>query len=158
MPKDTKLTSFSILFARHKGDLKKLVDGVKAINTLKNNDDILIAENCTHNTTHEDIGRVKIPILLQEKTGKKLNFHFKTGYDFSENLEKYSLVIHCGGCMVNRKEIQSRIILCNEKQVQIPTTISSYINNILIELWKYLIIQNMFNSNSKSLLFKAAII
>lgn len=142
VPKDTKLTSFSILFARHKGDLKKLVDGVKAINTLKNNDDILIAENCTHNTTHEDIGRVKIPILLQEKTGKKLNFHFKTGYDFSENLEKYSLVIHCGGCMVNRKEIQSRIILCNEKQVPITNygVALAYLNNILdrtLEIFNY---------------------
>ncbi|QQY80057.1 iron-only hydrogenase maturation protein HydF [Keratinibaculum paraultunense] len=142
VPKDIKLTSFSILFARHKGDLKKLVDGVKTINTLKNNDNILIAENCTHNTTHEDIGRVKIPTLLQKKTGKKLNFHFKTGYDFSENLEKYSLVIHCGGCMVNRKEIQSRIMLCNEKQVPITNygVLLAYLNDILdrtLEIFDY---------------------
>ena len=142
VPKDIKLTSFSILFARHKGDLEKLVDGVKAINTLKNNDNILIAENCTHNTTHEDIGRVKIPTLLQKKTGKKLNFHFKTGYDFSENLEKYSLVIHCGGCMVNRKEIQSRIMLCNEKQVPITNygVLLAYLNDILdrsLEIFDY---------------------
>lgn len=142
VPKDIKLTSFSILFARHKGDLEKLVDGVKTINTLKNNDNILIAENCTHNTTHEDIGRVKIPTLLQKKTGKKLNFHFKTGYDFSENLEKYSLVIHCGGCMVNRKEIQSRIMLCNEKQVPITNygILLAYLNDILdrsLEIFDY---------------------
>lgn len=142
VPKDIKLTSFSILFARHKGDLEKLVDGVKAINTLKNNDNILIAENCTHNTTHEDIGRVKIPTLLQKKTGKKLNFHFKTGYAFSENLEKYSLVIHCGGCMVNRKEIQSRIMLCNEKQVPITNygVLLAYLNDILdrsLEIFDY---------------------
>ncbi len=142
VPKDIKLTSFSILFARHKGDLEKLVDGVKTINTLKNNDNILIAENCTHNTTHEDIGRVKIPTLLQKKTGKKLNFHFKTGYDFSENLEKYSLVIHCGGCMANRKEIQSRIMLCNEKQVPITNygVLLAYLNDILdrsLEIFDY---------------------
>lgn len=142
VPKDIKLTSFSILFARHKGDLEKLVDGVKTINTLKNNDNILIAENCTHNTTHEDIGRVKIPTLLQKKTGKKLNFHFKTGYDFNENLEKYSLVIHCGGCMVNRKEIQSRIMLCNEKQVPITNygILLAYLNDILdrsLEIFDY---------------------
>lgn len=142
VPKDIKLTSFSILFARHKGDLEKLVDGVKTINTLKNNDNILIAENCTHNTTHEDIGRVKIPTLLQKKTGKKLNFHFKTGYDFNENLEKYSLVIHCGGCMVNRKEIQSRIMLCNEKQVPITNygVLLAYLNDILdrsLEIFDY---------------------
>lgn len=133
VPKHIKLTSFSILFARYKGDLQKLVDGVRAIENLKNGDNILIAENCTHNTTHEDIGRVKIPTLLQQKTRKEFNFYFKTGYDFSESLNKYSLVIHCGGCMVNRKEMGSRIMLCNEEKVPITNygIVLAYLNGIL---------------------------
>ncbi|MCF6466208.1 [FeFe] hydrogenase H-cluster maturation GTPase HydF [Clostridium sp. Cult2] len=133
VPKYIRLTSFSILFARYKGDLQKLVDGVRAIENLKNGDNILIAENCTHNTTHEDIGRVKIPTLLQQKTRKEFNFYFKTGYDFSESLNKYSLVIHCGGCMVNRKEMGSRIMLCNEEKVPITNygIVLAYLNGIL---------------------------
>ena len=133
VPRDIKLTSFSILFARYKGNLKKLVEGVRAVEDLKSRDSILIAENCTHNTTHEDIGRVKIPTLLQRKTGKELNFHFKTGYNFSKNLEKYRLIIHCGGCMINRKEMQSRIMLCNEKRTPITNygVILAYLNGIL---------------------------
>lgn len=133
VPKYIKLTSFSILFARYKGDLQKLVDGVRSIEKLKNGDNILIAENCTHNTTHEDIGRVKIPTLLQQKTRKEFNFYFKTGYDFSVNLNKYSLVIHCGGCMVNRKEMGNRIMLCNEEKVPITNygIVLAYLNGIL---------------------------
>lgn len=133
VPKNIKLTSFSILFARYKGDLRKLINGVKAIKELETNDNILIAENCTHNATHVDIGKVKIPTLLQHKTKKRFNFHFKTGYNFSENLEKYSLVIHCGGCMVNRKEMESRIMLCDKKQVPITNygVILAYLNGIL---------------------------
>lgn len=141
VPDDIKLTSFSILFARYKGDLKKLADGVKAIEKLNPEDNILIAENCTHNTTHVDIGKVKIPTLLQQKTGKKFTFHFKSGYDFSENLEKYNLVIHCGGCMVNRKEMESRIMLCNEKNIPITNygVVLAYLNDILdrtLEIFK----------------------
>lgn len=119
VPKNIPLTSFSILFARHKGDLKDFVHGTNAIKSLKDGSNILIAENCTHNTSHEDIGRIKIPTLLQKKTGKNFNFDFKTGYNFSEDLSKYSLVIHCGGCMVNRKEIESRIKICKENNVPI---------------------------------------
>lgn len=133
VPKNIPLTSFSILFARHKGDLLELARGVKAVETLENGANILIAENCTHNTSHEDIGRVKIPTLLQKKTGKKFNFEFRTGYNFSEDLSKYSLVIHCGGCMVNRKEIKSRIQIC--KEANVPMTnygiILAYLNGIL---------------------------
>ncbi len=133
VPKNIPLTSFSILFARHKGDLLELAKGVKAVETLKDGANILIAENCTHNTSHEDIGRVKIPTLLQKKTGKKFNFEFRTGYNFSEDLSKYNLVIHCGGCMVNRKEIESRIQIC--KEANVPMTnygiILAYLNGIL---------------------------
>lgn len=133
VPKDIPLTSFSILFARHKGDLMELARGVKAVEALENGAKILIAENCTHNTSHEDIGRVKIPTLLQKKTGKKFKFEFRTGYNFSEDLRKYSLVIHCGGCMVNRKEIESRIQIC--KEANVPMTnygiLLAYLNGIL---------------------------
>ena len=133
VPKNIPLTSFSILFARHKGDLMELARGVKAVEALENGAKILIAENCTHNTSHEDIGRVKIPTLLQKKTGKKFKFEFRTGYNFSEDLRKYSLVIHCGGCMVNRKEIESRIQIC--KEANVPMTnygiLLAYLNGIL---------------------------
>lgn len=133
VPKDIKLTSFSILFARHKGDLKELVKGVKAVQSLENGANILIAENCTHNTTHEDIGRIKIPTLLEKKTGKKFNFDFETGYNFTEDLSKYSLVIHCGGCMVNRKEIENRINICRNNNIPITNygIILAYLNGIL---------------------------
>ena len=133
VPKDIPLTSFSILFARHKGDLMELARGVKAVEALENGAKILIAENCTHNTSHEDIGRVKIPTLLQKKTGKKFKFEFRTGYNFSEDLRKYSLVIHCGGCMVNRKEIESRIQICKSEGVPVTNygIILAYLNGIL---------------------------
>ncbi|MGL6169143.1 MAG: [FeFe] hydrogenase H-cluster maturation GTPase HydF, partial [Fusobacteriaceae bacterium] len=104
-----KLTSFSILFARQKGDLEDLVKGVKSLKNLKDGDKILISESCTHNTSHEDIGRVKIPKLVKQYCGKNIEFHFVAGKDFPANLSEYSLVIHCGACMINRKLMQSRI-------------------------------------------------
>lgn len=104
-----KLTSFSILFARQKGDLNDLVRGVKKLKSLNHGDKILIAETCTHNTSHEDIGRVKIPKLVKNYTGKEIEFTFVGGKDFPEDLSKYVLVIHCGACMINKKHMQSRI-------------------------------------------------
>ena len=104
-----KLTSFSILFARQKGDLEDLVRGVKKLKSLNHGDRILIAETCTHNTSHEDIGRVKIPKLVRNYCGKEIEFDFMGGKDFPEDLSKYSLVIHCGACMINKKLMQSRI-------------------------------------------------
>ncbi|MGL4653773.1 [FeFe] hydrogenase H-cluster maturation GTPase HydF [Cetobacterium sp.] len=104
-----KLTSFSILFARQKGDLNDLVRGVKKLKSLNHGDRILIAETCTHNTSHEDIGRVKIPKLVRNYCGKEIEFDFMGGKDFPEDLSKYSLVIHCGACMINKKLMQSRI-------------------------------------------------
>ncbi|MGL5543859.1 MAG: [FeFe] hydrogenase H-cluster maturation GTPase HydF [Cetobacterium sp.] len=104
-----KLTSFSILFARQKGDLNDLVRGVKKLKSLNHGDRILIAETCTHNTSHEDIGRIKIPKLVRNYCGKEIEFDFMGGKDFPENLSKYSLVIHCGACMINKKLMQSRI-------------------------------------------------
>ncbi|MBS5788079.1 MAG: [FeFe] hydrogenase H-cluster maturation GTPase HydF [Clostridioides difficile] len=108
-PKDIPLTSFSILFARQKGDLNELIDGANAINNLKDGDTILMAEGCTHHAQDDDIGRVKIPNMLKKKTGKNLNFEFSSGVSFTEDINKYSLVVHCGACMMNRKEMLSRI-------------------------------------------------
>jgi len=133
VPKEINLTSFSILFARQKGELDEFVKGVRTILDLQEGSNILIAENCTHNTSHVDIGRVKIPRLIESKTGKKFNFHFQTGYSFTEDLKKYSLVIHCGGCMVNRREIQNRIKICKNHNVSITNygILLAYLNGIL---------------------------
>jgi len=141
VPKDIPLTSFSILFARQKGELNEFVKGVKAIERLNQNSKVLIAENCTHNTNHEDIGRKKIPNLIRQKTNFDIQFDFRSGYDFEENLSDYDLIIHCGGCMVNRREILSRIRLAKERNTPITNygiTIA-YLTGILdrsIEVFK----------------------
>jgi len=108
-PPDIPLTSFSILFARYKGDLRELVRGARAVDQLKDGDRVLIAEACTHHRQDDDIARVKIPRWLAQKTGRNLKLDFASGVDFPDNLKDYSLVIHCGGCMLNRKEMQNRI-------------------------------------------------
>ncbi|WP_418964611.1 [FeFe] hydrogenase H-cluster maturation GTPase HydF [Cetobacterium sp.] len=117
-----KLTSFSILFARQKGDLEDLVRGVKKIKSLNHGDKVLIAETCTHNTSHEDIGRVKIPKLVKNFTGKEVEFTFMGGKDFPEDLSKYALVIHCGACMINKKLMQSRI----DESISLNVPITNY--------------------------------
>jgi [FeFe] hydrogenase H-cluster maturation GTPase HydF len=119
VPEELPLTSFSMLLARQKGDLRELVRGADAVHRLKDGARILIAEGCTHNHTHEDIGRVKIPRLLQKKTGKKFTIDYYAGYDFPDNLESYDLVIHCGGCMLTRKAILSRIEQVREESLPI---------------------------------------
>ena len=119
VPKDIKLTSFSILFARQKGDLDKFIEGASALKNLKVGSKVLIAESCTHNISHEDIGKVKIPRMLENYVGGKLNFSFSMGNDFKNNIEDFDLVIHCGACMINRKTVMNRINLCNEKSVPI---------------------------------------
>jgi len=108
-PPDIPLTSFSILFARYKGDLRELVRGARAVGQLKDGDRVLIAEACTHHRQDDDIARVKIPRWLAQKTGRNLKLDFASGMDFPDNLNEYSLVIHCGGCMLNRKEMRNRI-------------------------------------------------
>ena len=112
LPPEIPGTTFSILFARLKGDLELLADGAKAIDQLDDGDRILISEACTHHAADDDIGRVKIPRLLEKKTGKKLIFDV-ISRDFPEDLAKYKLVIHCGSCMLNRKETLSRISLAH---------------------------------------------
>lgn len=133
VPENTRLTSFSMLFARHKGDMAAFIKGAKKVEKLNENSKILISESCTHNHSHEDIGRVKIPKLLNKHLGKELNYEFRMGHDFPEDLEKYDLVIHCGSCMLNKKTMQVRIDLCEEKQVSITNygVILAYLNGIL---------------------------
>jgi len=109
VPKNIKITSFSILFARLKGDLKAFVKGTLAIDKLKSKDKVLVCESCAHHTIGDDIGRVKIPRWLTQYTGAKLEFEHYAGHDFPENIGDYSLIIHCGACMTNRREILSRI-------------------------------------------------
>jgi [FeFe] hydrogenase H-cluster maturation GTPase HydF len=103
------LTTFSILMARFKGDLAEMVKGVETINKLVPGDKVLIAEACTHHPIGEDIGRVQIPKLLEEAAGGKLQIDVLTGHDFPQDLGKYKLIIHCGACVFNRKEMLSRI-------------------------------------------------
>ena len=104
-PEDIPLTSFSILMARQKGFLDVAVKGVTAIDKLKDNDIVLISEGCTHHRQCGDIGSVKLPNLLKKYTGKNLNIELTSGGEFPEDLSKYSLVLHCGGCMLNQKEL-----------------------------------------------------
>lgn len=108
VPQDIPLTSFSILMARYKGFLETAVKGAAAINSLQNGDKILISEGCTHHRQCGDIGSVKLPALLEKTTGKKLKIALSSGNEFPDDLTQYSLVIHCGGCMLNEREMVSR--------------------------------------------------
>lgn len=118
-PAYIKCTTFSILMARFKGDLQKMIKGAAMINKLQDGDKILIAESCTHHAVEDDIGRVKIPNWLKKKTGKNLQIDYVNGCDFATNLQDYKLVIQCGGCAINRKEILSRIYKCEQAGVAI---------------------------------------
>lgn len=109
LPCDVSLTSFSILFARYKGDLKTVVSGAAAIKNLKDGDTVLISEGCTHHRQCNDIGTVKLPNLIKSFTKKQINFEFTSGTEFKNNLTKYALIVHCGGCMLNEKEMKHRI-------------------------------------------------
>ena len=109
LPPQVPLTTFSILFARYKGDLETLVRGCQKIDDLKDGDRILIAEACSHHPQKDDIGRVKIPNWLKNYIHKDLSFDISAGSDFPENLEDYALIIHCGACMLNQKEMNNRI-------------------------------------------------
>lgn len=118
-PADVKCTTFSILMARLKGDLGKMAEGAAAIWSLQDGDKVLIAESCTHHAVDDDIGTVKIPRLLREKTGKNLKIDHVSGCSFGEDLAQYKLVIQCGGCTQNRRAILSRINKCEEACVPI---------------------------------------
>lgn len=132
VPENVSLTSFSILFARLKGDLDEFVNGAKAIENLKDGDMVLILESCTHHAIEDDIGRVKIPNLLRKKTGKNLVIHNYAGHDFPD-IKDYKLIIHCGACMTNRREVLSRVLIANQNNVQITNygVVISYCLGIL---------------------------
>ncbi len=133
VPEEIMLTSFSMMMAKMKGDLRELIKGADAIEKLHDGSRILMAEACTHNASHEDIGRVKIPALLKKRTGKNLEFDFYVHHDFPENLSDYDLVVHCGGCMINSRSMNNRIAFCLENGVPITNygVVLAYANGIL---------------------------
>lgn len=132
-PKDILLTSFSILFARYKGDLEETVKGVTALESLDDNDTILISEGCTHHRQCDDIGRVKIPRWIMQHTGKQLNFEFTSGTEFPYDLSKYKMIVHCGGCTLNEREMKYRIKCAKDQNIPITNygILISYIQGIL---------------------------
>jgi [FeFe] hydrogenase H-cluster maturation GTPase HydF len=119
-PKESKLTSFSVLFAGYKGDINSFVEGAKAIATLNDSSHVLISEACMHAPLSEDIGRVKIPRLLRKRFGEGITIDMVSGIDFLKDIKKYDLIIHCGACMFNRKYVLSR--LKEAKEQGIPMT------------------------------------
>lgn len=119
LPADMPLTSFSILFSRYKGELHDQLEGVKALDSLQNGDTVLISEGCTHHRQCGDIGTVKIPALLRRYTGREVAVEVTSGKEFPEDLTKYKLIIHCGGCMLTEKEMKARIASAREQGVPI---------------------------------------
>lgn len=119
VPEGVPLTSFSIIMSRYKGELGTFIKGAYAIEKLKPGDKVLIAEACTHHPLENDIGRQKLPALLEKKAGGKLDIEVKGGADFPEDLTPYSLILHCGSCMLNRKQMISRIIRAVQQNVPI---------------------------------------
>lgn len=132
-PSDVYLTSFSILFSRYKGNLKQQAQGAKALHRLKDGDVILISEGCTHHRQCEDIGTVKLPRWIREFTGKDIQFRFTSGTQFPEDLSEYALVVHCGGCTLNEKEMQHRLRCAQDAGVPMTNygTAIAEINGIL---------------------------
>ena len=127
-PKDAKITTFSILMSRLKGDLNEFIKGSKRAASLKDNDKILIAEACTHNAKDGDIARVKIPKMLSKFSGKKLEFSYTNGRDYPANLDEFALIVHCGGCMINKTMMKNRM----QKASQAVVPITNY--GIIISL------------------------
>lgn len=132
-PSDIPLTSFSILMARYKGFLDIAVKGAAAIDKLNDGDTVLISEGCTHHRQCEDIGTVKLPKWLRERTGKNLNIETSSGREFPEDLSKYSLIIHCGGCMLNEREMRFRMQTAADNGIPITNygTAIAYMQGIL---------------------------
>ncbi len=118
-PEDIMLTSFSILMARYKGGLKQQIIGARALATLQDGDTVLISEGCTHHRQCKDIGTVKMPGWIEEYTGKTLNYRFTSGGEFPDDLTGVSLVVHCGGCMLNEAQMKSRVQTAVKQKVPI---------------------------------------
>ncbi len=133
VPQDITLTSFSILFANYKGDLRLAVSGVTALGRLEDGDTVLMAEGCTHHRQCDDIGTVKIPRLIKRFTGRDIDFVWNSGTEFDEDLKKYKMIIHCGGCMLNEREMKYRLKCAEDEGVPITNygTAIAYMNGIL---------------------------
>ena len=133
VPEDIPLTSFSILFARYKGNLKHLVKGARVLEDLKDGDTLLICEGCTHHRQCGDIGTEKLPAWIFAHTGKKLNLEFTSGTEFPANLAPYRLIIHCGGCTLNEREMKYRLKCAEDACVPITNygTVIAYMKGIL---------------------------
>lgn len=132
-PQDIPLTSFSILFARYKGNLGIAVHGARALESLRDGDTVLISEGCTHHRQCEDIGTVKLPRWMKEHTRKELNFKFTSGTEFPEDLSRYKLIVHCGGCMLNEREMKYRYHCAADQHVPITNygILIAYMKGIL---------------------------
>ena len=132
-PDDILLTSFSILFARYKGNLKILVNGASALDSLKNGDRSLISEGCTHHRQCDDIGTVKLPNWIRSYTKKEIEFEFTSGTEFPLDLSSYKMIVHCGGCMLNEREMKYRLKCAEDAKIPITNygTCIAYINGIL---------------------------
>ncbi|MCI6120520.1 MAG: [FeFe] hydrogenase H-cluster maturation GTPase HydF [Lachnospiraceae bacterium] len=142
-PRDIPLTSFSILFARYKGNLKTVVNGARTLDTLEDGDTILISEGCTHHRQCDDIGTVKLPRWIQNHTGRHLNFEFTSGTEFPLELGKYKLIVHCGGCTLNEREMKYRIKCAEDAGIPMTNygTAIAYMQGILersIEIFPFL--------------------
>lgn len=133
VPPSVPLTSFSMILARKKGNFKQFLDGAEHILKLKSGDRVLVLEGCTHNTTHEDIGKVKLPKLIEKRTGAKCVYEHRAGYDFPDNLDGYSLALSCGMCMINKQEINSRLEKLKKAGVPVVNygIALAYLNGIL---------------------------
>ena len=133
VPKDVTLTSFSILFARYKGNLKTVVNGAHTLDSLLDEDILLISEGCTHHRQCEDIGTVKLPNWIRSYTGKDIQFEFTSGTEFPTDLSKYRMIIHCGGCTLNEREMKYRIQCAEDQNIPITNygTAIAHMNGIL---------------------------
>ncbi|MCK4524797.1 [FeFe] hydrogenase H-cluster maturation GTPase HydF, partial [candidate division WOR-3 bacterium] len=134
VPENVNLTTYSILFSRLKGELDEFINGLTVLKSLKDNDKIFIAEACTHHSQDDDIGRVKIPKWLTAFTGKKLEFIINPGKMIHKDISESKLIVHCGGCMINRKEVLSRIDKARFSSIPITNygVLISHIHNALL--------------------------
>lgn len=133
VPKDINLTSFSMLFADYKGDFKTLIQGARHVESLTEKSKILVVESCSHNISHDDIGTIKIPKLLENHLGFKPRIDHVLGHDFPKMIEGYDLIVHCGSCMLNRKTMQQRILAAKEQKIEMVNygVLISYLTHTL---------------------------
>ena len=133
VPESVPLTSFSILFARYKGELNALLEGASALDSLKDGSRVLISEGCTHHRQCGDIGTVKLPARIKNYTQKQVEFTFTQGGEFPDNLKDFDIIIHCGGCMLNEKEMKSRMAQAQDENIPMTNygMVISKVNGIL---------------------------